>query len=236
MTTVSETITSAYRESNLRAAGQSLTTAQETEGLTLLLRLLPTAFGQEAGQELAEYNVGGPYDDLWWEYAPENARLVLNLSGARTIKLSSRPYDGQRLAIVDTSQSLATYNLTLDGDGRRIEGVESVVLNTNGARREWFYRADLGEWLRIDTLELADDLPFPTEFDDYWSSLLAMRLNPRHGREMAQSSATWLQSMANRLEARYRRQRGVEDDGVRVLGPRHGFYGNGYAFNRGRGW
>lgn len=236
MATASDIIVAAYRESNLRAAGQSLTAAQEAEGLSILNGLLPAVVGNEVGNEFTDYNVGGQWDDILWDYAPEDARLVLNLSGAKTLKLHPRPYDGQRLAIVDAGETLATYNLTLNGNGRLIEGADSLVLDTDGDRREWLYRADLGEWKRLTALELATDMPFPREFDDYWSVLLAMRLNPRHGRDLAQSSAAWLQSMSNRIEARYRRPRGQEQDGVNVLGPRNRFYGNSFGFTIGRGW
>jgi hypothetical protein len=217
--TASETIVSAYRESNLVGVGRSLTSGQEAEGLTLLNGLLPATIGSEAGEELADINIGGPTDLIALEYAPVNARLVLNLAAGRTINLHPKPHDGQRLAVVDAGGNLSTANLTLDGNGRLIEGASSLVLNTDGEAREWFYRADLGDWKRLSSLDLADDLPFPREFDDYFSILLAMRLNPRHGRELAASSMAWLQAQANRLEARYRRPRPFQD--YATIGMRH---------------
>lgn len=235
MTLVSSIITSAYRESNLTGVGRALTSAQETEALSLLNGLLPATIGNEAGQELTDLNIGGEYEDYYCEYVLENMRLVLNLAGGRTLKLHPRPYDGQRLAAVDAGGSLATNNLTLDGNGRKIEGGATLVLDTNGETREWFYRADLGDWKRIDSLELADDFPLPREFDDYFSILLAMRLNPRHGRELAASSAAWLESMANRLEARYRRPRDQQDWGsLGLLGQKRN-YGYG-SWTNWRGW
>lgn len=235
MGTASEIIVAAYRESNLRGVGQSLTTAQEAEGLTLLNNLLPATIGQEIGQEFKDLNIGGEYEDYFWEYVPENVRLVLNVGSPRTLRLHPRPYDGQRLAVADAGETLATSNLTLDGNGRLIEGASSVVLSTSGMVREWIYRADLGQWLRVTDLDLADSMPFPREFDDYWSILLAMRLNPRHGRELAASSAGWLQSMRNRLKARYRRPRDQQDWGSLGLLGQH--RNDGYAYwGRWGGW
>ncbi|AZI37074.1 hypothetical protein NT2_01_04670 [Caenibius tardaugens NBRC 16725] len=216
MATVNDIITAAYRESNLTGVGRSLTSAQSDEGLTLLDSLLPATMGQEVGQELTDLNIGGQHDNAVHDYVPENVRLILN-GGAQSLALDPRPYDGQRLAVVDVAGNLSANPLTLTGNGRLVEGAASLVLNTNSLRREWFYRADRGSWTRIDALALSDEFPFPREFDDYFSILLAMRLNPRHGRDLAQSSASWLESQASRLAARYRRPRPVQDWGSRGL-------------------
>lgn len=239
MTTASETITAALREGNLLGINASPTTAQQTEGLALLNSLLLAVFGFDAGQELADLNVGGSYDGsaIASEHVPENCRLVLNLDNARTFRLHPRPYDGQRLAVADAGANLSTNNLTLDGNGRTIEGAASKVLSTDGAALQWFYRADLGDWKAIGALALADDLPFPIEFDDYFRVLLAMRMNPRYGQELQQGSAVWLERISSRMEARYRRPRDVQDWGTPGL---LGQYGRAYspssaAFARGRG-
>jgi hypothetical protein len=236
MATASEIIVSAYRESNLVGVDRALTTAQETEGLSLLNNLIPATIGNEIGEEFCDLNVGGEYDDVYiWEWLPENIRLVLNNASERTFKLHPRPYDGQRLAVTDPGSALSTANVTLDGNGRQIEDAATLVLNTDGLDAQWLYRADLGNWVRITDLVAADTMPTPREFDDYWSILLAMRLNPRHGREMVQSSASWLDSMANRLEARYRRPRDQQDWGsLGLLGQTDGYL-NG-SFSRWRGW
>lgn len=215
MTLASEAIDRAYREVNLTMAGASASTTQQTDALTLLNTILAGTLGFAAGEELRDLNIGGEYDQSWLltDYIPENARLVLNLGTARSLDLHPHPYDGQRVAVADAGANLATYNLTLDGNGRRIETAATVTLSTSSLSRQWFYRADLGNWQRLDGLEADDDLPFPTEFDDYFVILLAMRLSPRHGRELAQSSAVWLGSMTTQLEARYRRPRPVQDWG-----------------------
>lgn len=234
MATASETIVSAYRESNLVGVGRSLTAAQEAEGLTLLNNLIPAAIGQEIGQEFYDLNIGGEYDDTIVEYIPENVRLVLNIGSANTLKLHPKPYDGQRLALSDAGQSLSTANLTLDGNGRLIEGATTLTLTTDGLNAQWLYRADLGNWVRITDLVAADDLPVPREFDDYFAILLAMRLNPRHGRDLAASSAQWLQSMATRLEARYRRPRDQQDWGsLGLLGQKQSWLEGRYSWWRG---
>lgn len=240
MATALEVITAAYRESNLLGINASPSTAQQTEGLTLLNSVLLASVGFEVGEELTDLNVGGTYDDSQAiaEFVPENARLVLNLASARSFKLHPRPYEGQRLAVADAGNNLATYNLTLDGYGRLIEGAATLALSTDGEARQWIYRADLGDWKRLTSLALADSLPFPIEFDDYFRILLAMRLNPRYGQELQQGSAMWLNTISTQFEARYRRPRPTQDWGTPgLLGQRGRAYGGSSAtFSRGRAW
>ena len=215
MTLASEAIQRAYRESNIIAAGASANTNQAAEGLVLLNSIHAATLGYAAGEELSDISIGGEYDEsgAFGDYLPPNARLALNLTAARTLNLHPRPHEGQRIAIADAGANLATYNLTLDGNGRRIETAATVVLSTNSLARQWFYRADTGNWQRLGDMVSGDTLPFPSEFDDYFIILLAMRLNPRQGRELAAASGVWLQSISSQFEARYRRPRPLQDSG-----------------------
>ena len=91
----------------------------------------------------------------------------------------------------------------MDGNGRNIETAATATLNTNGLVREWFYRADLGNWVRIATLVEADDVPFPVEFDPYFEIMLAMRLNPHYGQSLSPEQVRTLVRAKSRLNARY---------------------------------
>ena len=238
MTTASDIIKSAYREGNLLSINSSPTTAQQAEGLVRLNSLLIGSFGQEVGNELADLTIGGEYDQSYavTEFVPENARLVVDIATATTFKLHPMPYDGQRLAFADVGGNISTHNITLDANGRRIEDAATVTLMTNFMDRQWFYRADLAQWVRLTGLTETDNLPFPIEFDDYFIILLAMRLNPRYGQELQTTSAQWLESMANRLEARYRRPRRIQDwPTLGLLGQREQPYGGSF-YPSGRGW
>jgi len=238
MTTVAAIIRRAYRESNLLGINAQLTAEQETEGLDLLNGLIPATIGQEVGGVLRDLAIGGEYDRsaVTSDWVPENARLILNLNGAYTFRLHPNPYEGQRLALADVAGNLATYNVVLDGNGRKIEGAPSLTLSTNGQMSEWLYRADLADWVKIATLATTDQMPFPVEFDDYFRILLAMRLNPAYGQQIQIDSATWLQAQATRLQARYRRPRDLQDWGTYGLLNQHErhFGISNAAFNRGR--
>lgn len=215
MTLVSSIIRRAYRESNLLALTADPTTAQTDEALEQFQGLLASVYGNEMGEPLQLFPIGRnnvkvpsgyPWGDgypprEWW--VPLQARLVCNLTAAFTVDLHPAPEDGSRLGVVDASGNFATYPLTLVGNGRLIEGVTSLPLSTNGFLGEWLYRADLGQWMRVTPITASSEMPFPHEFDDYFITMLALRLNPRYGQDLSKSSAAALQRSETQLKARY---------------------------------
>lgn len=212
MTLVSSILLDAYRESNLVAlTATALTSDQTTESLRRFTSLIASVIGWEAGENLKQWPVGtagyaevpdGFRADVW-RYPPVNANLVLNLSAADTIYLPLCPSDGSRIAVQDLGGNLATYNLTLDGNGRLIDGARTQTLSTNSLNRTWMYRADLGDWQQVTTLAASDEMPFPVEFDDMFIILLAMRLNPRYGRKMDPETRAYLRRIQAMFTARY---------------------------------
>jgi hypothetical protein len=219
MTQVSAIIKRAYREGNLIAIGAEPSTAQAEEALDRLNALIAALMGFEVGTDLLDWplgndNVQGNID--WaedrWRYVINNARLIPNMASPQTVFLPPEPQDGTRVAVVDPRQLLATYPLTLDGNGRVIEDVTSLTLNTAGLDRQWFYRADLGKWVVVSLLASGDQMPFPLAFDDFFITKLAMRLNPLYGRSMPDASVATLVSMQEKLRARYTQNRDVPAD------------------------
>lgn len=213
MTLASEIITRAFRENNIVPIVSSPNTNEQTEALSLLNSIILSVVGNQAGQELHDINIGGSYDQSQFcsNWIPENARLMLSLSGARTFNLHPEPYEGQRLAIADVGGNLATYNLVLTGNGRRIEAATSLTLSTNSATRQWLFRADTANWVRVTDLAASDEMPFPEEFDDYFITRLAMRLAPRNSTQVAQETLDALRRAEHQLRARYRRPRPCQD-------------------------
>jgi hypothetical protein len=214
MTLASAIITRAFRETNLLPVGQSPTTNQQTEALELLNTILLSSVGFEIADGLSDINIGGTYDQssLCSVFVPDNIRLVLNLSTPTTFNLDPMPREGQRLSFVDAKGNLAALGLTLNGNGRLIEGLTSIVLNVNSDSRQWIYRADTGNWVKINTLVLADSLPFPAEFDDYFVTTLAMRLNPRFAQAVTNETLEALKRSKNLINSRYMNIRQVRSD------------------------
>ena len=239
MTLVSAIISRARRVNNSVVVGASLTANEEAEGLGLLNSFMLSALGNEAGVELHDINIGGAYDQSQFisSWVPENARLVLNLSAARTAYLDPNPYDGQRVAIADAGANLATRNLTLNGNGRRIETAATVVLSTSSLSRQWMYRADTGNWVRLGEMAASDTLPFPVEFDTYFALELALLLAPQNSESLSKESQAALADGRRKFRARYRRPRQVQDMPAGFLGGRSSSFGLGTAdFNAGRAW
>lgn len=208
MTLVSEIIKGAYREANLIPLGVEPTDNQTTEALARLNTLILTTVGNEAGDALTDVNYGGDYDQQEYttNWLPANTRLVCNLTSAPTFNLHPRPYDGQRVAVVDAGSNFATYNVTIDGNGRNIEGAATLTLSTDDYSGQWMYRGDTGNWVKIEELEDTDALPFPVEFDDYFTQMLAIRLNPRYGQQLTPDGSMMLRRWRTALRSRYARK------------------------------
>lgn len=234
MTLVSSILKRGYRASNLVAISRSLTAAETTESLELLNGLVQGIVGNGAGEELGDLTIGGDYDQSSYcsPYVPENARLACEMSAAQSFDLHPQPYDGQRIAVAG---DFATYNLTLDGNGRKIEAASSVTLSSDSLARQWLYRADTGNWVRITDLVAADTFPFPIEFDTYFALELALLLNPANSAAMPPESQNNLREGREKIAARYRRPRDPQDNGAWGLSGQRGSLGYGISrFNAGR--
>lgn len=216
MTLVSTIISDAFRQSNLLALGTSPTADQQTEALRYLNRLVRSVMGYEVGDPLTAFPIGqvgivrpsnfpayNTTPTVEW-FVPKNTRVVLNLDTSIDLYLHPMPNDGTRVAINDIAGSLATYPVTIHGNGRMIQGATEVILSTAGLDQEWMFRADTGDWVVAAPLVTTDAIPFPEEFDDYFITMLAMRLNPSYGVQMDPQAQQTLRRAQTQLTARYK--------------------------------
>lgn len=239
MTLVTDIIHDAYRESNLISVGGQTSSAQESEALTALNRLVLAVYGNEVGEKLQSLPIGSnnisqpsgypfynqvPYPNGW--VVPANTRLILNLSKAQTVYLHPLPEDGARLSINDNSNNLATFPLTVVGNGQSIGGGTSLVFNTSGVSVDYIYLADKGDWMKVSPLISTDSWPFPPEFDDMFVIGLALRLNPRYQAVLDEQSAAVYKKVSGQFKARYRQSREVGSElGIVVISSsRNRFY------------
>lgn len=98
------------------------------------------------------------------------------------------------------------------------------------------YRADTGNWVKIESLEEADNMPLSEEFDDYFITALTFRLAPRYGLPVAGETAAALMRARSRIRARYRCRRTYyePDYGLVDYRDQYGYYGYfGDEFDRG---
>lgn len=215
MTFTPAIISQAYRESNITAIGTALTTSQSSEGLECLKTIVSGVYGFEAGDPLMDWPIGveGIVDTIvWmeqqWTYPPANVRFIAACDTAQEIYLLPNPSNGARVAMIDPLNRLAAAPITLNANGRAIEGAATVTLNTNGILRMWMYRSDRGEWVRLSDLtgDPGEVFPFPPEFDTYFITRLAMRLNPRYGRSLSDESKAALTEIEGKLESWYQQE------------------------------
>ena len=238
MTTVSQIITEAYRESNNIAIGLTPSAAEQAESLLLFNRFLKSVFGNEAGDPYTPIGIGNnnvintTYYNLdqipvGW-YPPRNSRIIFNVTTPQTLSLNPYPNEGERVAINDASGNFSTYNLTVKGNGRLIEGSTQITLNTNGVVKEYFYRADTNSWMLVNDLGLGDTFPFPEECEDFFIIGLAMRVNPRNKQTIDPQSIQAYKRSRNLFRARYNQpvEQRPEEGVLRLPGTSYLYYRN----------
>jgi hypothetical protein len=215
MTTIRQIIIDALREGGILAVGASPDNDEYAEALRRIQPVIKSLIGNELGEELRDISYGtsgltNPYgiaadmsNQIQSLYVPNNTRLIFNNSATQTLFLTPNPRDGSRFGVVDNASNLATYPVTINANGRRIETATTLNLATNGMTREWFYRADTGNWARVTDLVGEDPSPFPSEFDDFLVISLAIRLNPRYGVATSPESIDVLRKVRSQFRARY---------------------------------
>lgn len=246
MTLISAIITDSYRESNLIAAGTLPSDIQTTEGLSRLSSMVAGVYGYDVGENLMDWMVGnlnqrdarGAWTEEDWAFPIQNSRMLLNHQNPQTIYFFQMPENGARMSVIDINGALATYPITLNGNGRLIDGAATAVLNTAGLNKTWVYDADNADWRALTGLVLTDPMPFPPEFDDYFIIRLAGRLNPRYGRSLDTMALARLAEVTEQIEARYRQTRVMPAPTAvrRLNGPSDRYYDYNGGRNGRFGW
>lgn len=224
MTTARDIVVGAFREGNLVPVGSEPTEAEIGEGLSRFNNLLVSFFGVEIGESLSDWEF--PNTHRGRLYTPEtyspgdlhhhradsvsptcpNPNTRILVLGAGTVNLPEKPTDGARMAVA----VLAPVEVTFDAGNRMIEGVPALTLPPEqGVQREWFYRADLGDWIRIQPLGEDDESPLPAIFDDFLIAGLAIRLAPRYSNQPGVATVATFSRMKAVAAARYRQRTAV---------------------------
>lgn len=251
MTLVSVILQDAYRETNILPLGKALTANQTAESLRLLNNIFRDVIGGDAGENLVDFPLGNfgrqqmdrfiPLSSIYWSNPPINRRLIALNEAALTVYLPPCPSDGSQIAVQDPYGRISTAPVTLDGNGRTIEGAATQTVSTNGVNTVWFFRADLGDWVKVVGKAEADEMPFPDDFDSMFIVLLAQRLNPRNGRELSAESADILKRGRQAFVNRYLQSAplSINDDIAWPFLSTQGYdnggvvYGSTDSFNRG---
>lgn len=220
MTLVSDIVRSGLRESNLVARQMTSPSEETDEALARLEAIVLSTLGTDVGYIMEDWNVvtatslkkpsGVPLTAAQaaaFTVSP-NARLVCGLTAATTLILDAQPQDGARFSVVDAKSNFATFNLTLNPNGRKIAGsAANTTLSTNDTARDYFYRADIADWKVVAPLVLTDEFLFPADFDDFFIITLATRMNPRYGAQLSEESKMRLDQQRAQIVGRYSQTR-----------------------------
>lgn len=222
MTVASVIIQSAFREGNIIPAGKEATTAEKAEALSRLNRFIRGLYGNEMGENLADWLVPAPqrtapvaanYPQLplaadptsaVYPYPPKNSRIVFAASENSRVYFPEAPDDGTRMGIAVGGTAPDAVTVTLDGNGRTIEAATEVQLTTPFTHRRWLYRSDLADWRLIADLAATDELPFSEDMDDLFITGLAIRLAPGFDKTVPPETIATFKTMRASFRARYR--------------------------------
>lgn len=224
MTLVSEIITSAFRVNNLVGVGETPTAIEQAEALTRLNSIFKSVLGFEVGEQLVDIplDLSKAYQNSRFmdyppicdvTHPPTNTRLIAGSDSAQTVFLVPQPDDGARMAILDPLSVLPSAPVTLNGNGRLIEGQPTLTLTSITEERVWMYRADKADWTLLSPINnLLAEMPFPEDFDDYFIQKLSVRLAPSYGVNTRPESASWFSEMEKKIRARYRQHQQVPSE------------------------
>lgn len=253
MTTASDLISAAFREGNLIPVGKTPTTAEQTEALALLNTFMRSQPGVSFGEKLRDWlapqnqrttSVKANFPQLPTTvaydfeasdivpYPPKNSRIVWG-GVTQTIYFPEQPNDGSRMALVQGSgagdNGVVGAVLTLDGNGRLIDGANTATFTNPAASTEWTYRADLGIWKPITTLLLTDEMPYTPDIDDFWSIWLAIRLAPRYDKIISEATSAQFKEMKRYVRTRFQQTQVTTYNGEQVPN-------SSQSYRRGTGW
>lgn len=220
MTLISQIISDAFRQDNILGVGAVPTTPEQTEALGLLNNIVLQMVGSELGELVYDWQVPpaatapyrredprDPYGDnaipATYPYPPANVRLVTQIAAATTVYMPQYPSDGARITLADTGSTSTA--LTIDANGRKIEGAAALAFDPVATpQASWFYRADLGDWVRCSALTLSSNSPFPDRYDMLLVTALSMWLCPRNGREPSAVTVKFNGDLLTKFRAQYK--------------------------------
>lgn len=209
-------IARAYRERQVLDIDETPSTSQSTEALALLQSIIKVHMLQQPQSIINVGTLVTPKNSRTRRLRnfttlaetlplPQNVYVNCNLAAPTTLLMPYDAGDGARLRIIDVAGNFATQNLTLDGNGTLIDGSTTAVLADNGSSTDLFYRREIATWTVVSGLIETSNMPFPDEYDDMFTLLLAARLLSRYGKELDGVSAALLNETRDRFKARYNR-------------------------------
>lgn len=176
--TVLDIIKRAMRMNGTLAADDDPSASEAQDSLLAYNQMVRSLFGTVIGPRVSP---GQAIVDL----TAISGRVYTVGAQTVTITLPYNPRSGARVGVADGNAGLATYNATINRNGRLLEGSASnIVLDGNGTVRTWFYRGDTSNWERERDLDLTDTPYFPDELISRLPWMLAFMLASEFGADL----------------------------------------------------
>lgn len=213
MTTISQLITDAYQANNLIALSAIPTATEQAVALRYTNRIFKALFGNEIGDKLSDgvLSTGGiTYPDYAYSYpintfnVRSNTRIINAATAPVTIYMPTNPQPGARVSFIDLTGTISTNPVTIDGSKRLVESSATLVMNTNLAGSDWFYRDDLAGWQKVSSLAVTDNFPLPEEFEELFIAELTLRLDPTVQHPVPNETSFVMKELKRKLRSRYR--------------------------------
>jgi hypothetical protein len=179
---VRDMIARALRLNGLIGAGDDPDADTAADALIAANAMKAAWFGTLIGGRLTEQTASGAVGQA------ENGGEYAIPAAAFTLTAPGTPKSGSRFGAVDATLDFATHNLTVNPNGRQIEGATaSLVISVNGDNRRWWYRGDTGNWVREAPWASASALiEFPDALTAYFPYMLALVIAPEFNTELRQ--------------------------------------------------
>lgn len=140
-------------------------------------------------------------------YPPKNSRIVFAGKTGQTpetIFFPEAPDDGSRIGLIQGATGSNGVVLTLDGNGRLIDGAPTFQVTSPITHMRWLYRADLGDWRPMAQLLGTDEMPFSEDMDQFFVAALAIRFAPSYDKTVSAATAQAYKDGLSAFRSRYR--------------------------------
>lgn len=173
--TVREVVTRASRLNGAIASGDGITADEAVDVVTAFNAMVRAMHGTIIGPRLSPLPAAAAL-------TAENGGQYQIAASLMTITAPTNPRNGFRFGVVDANLNFTTNTCTIARNGRLLEGAAAnISLTTNGDNRIWFFRGDVGNWVKEIDLTIDATVHYPDPLVAYLPDMLAVYVQGEFG-------------------------------------------------------
>jgi hypothetical protein len=209
--TVRQVIERAGRLHGLWASGAEPSASEAADALVAINAMKRAMFGTLIGPRLGPQSLTGATGQ-----AENGGEYQIPGGVAFTLTAPLNPGSGARFGVVDAGLSWATYNLTINPNGRLINGAAAnYVISTTGRNTRFWFRGDTGNWIiEADFAALDSAIELPDPLIAYLPYMLAVVIAAEFGADIRPEIAAAAQEGREAFARTYYRRGRGQVDGV----------------------